>query len=157
MLNGGRRKPEITKQSQDPGERRNDTHQSFGPRSRANTMRDPIRRTKPAAWAQIRARPSRIVLAFKSSIVFPKNLRYQAAPILQGLHFRLWDSFPVLDHLKRCRVPDSPIPSSFVQGLQSRIIPRPIDTHARGMVTSQRASNHTSFGPLDETLIKVDG
>src|SRR5271163_2738620 len=41
---------------------------SFGPRSRANTIREPTCRRKLAPWAQSLARPPRIVFAFRSAV-----------------------------------------------------------------------------------------
>src|SRR5271169_4187688 len=41
---------------------------SFGPRSRANTIREPMRRRKLAPWAQSLARPPRIVFPFRSAV-----------------------------------------------------------------------------------------
>src|SRR5262249_43971913 len=43
---------------------------SFGSRSRANNIGEPIRNRKLAPWAQTLARPPRIVFHFRSCIVF---------------------------------------------------------------------------------------
>src|SRR5215472_6306978 len=44
---------------------------SFGPRSRANTIREPNRRRKPAPTAKSLASPPRIVFPFKSCTALP--------------------------------------------------------------------------------------
>src|SRR5262249_14137304 len=51
---------------------------SFGSRSRANNIREPMRNRKLAPWAQTLARPPRIVFHFRSCIVFSEYEKYQA-------------------------------------------------------------------------------
>src|SRR5262249_16275783 len=131
-----------------------------GPRSRANTIREPNRRRKPAPTAKSLASPPRIVFPFKSCIALPlvfagrgEKLRDCVGRIRYDLVLTCIGDAEVdrtvahvLDcrtaapairgllvgrsQLKCSRIAESPIPSSLVQRLQSSIMAWPEIFHA---------------------------